>query len=141
MLTHDLLSFSVSFSFSFSFSLSLSHSPAVTPQTVNAYFSPTQNEIVFPAAILQPPFYHRSAATVDFDVADETAIAQSDSPLAAHGSVGFDLAAAANWGGIGAVIAHEITHGYDDQGKKFDGDGNLKDWWTEADAAYGARWW
>jgi len=97
----------------------------MTPQTVNAYFSPTQNEIVFPAAILQPPFYHQSAATVDFEHADEDVIAAGDAT--------FDLAAAANFGGIIAVIAHEITHGYDDQGRKFDGEGNLNDWWTEAD--------
>ena len=95
----------------------------MTPQTVNAYFSPTQNEIVFPAAVLQPPFYHQTAATVDFDVSDERAI-----------SAGVDLLQPANFGGIGAVIAHEITHGYDDKGRKFDGNGNLNDWWTEADA-------
>jgi putative endopeptidase len=75
----------------------------MTPQTVNAYYNPTMNEIVFPAAILQPPF--------------------------------FDLAAddAANYGGIGAVIGHEIGHGFDDQGSKSDGDGNLVNWWTDAD--------
>ncbi|MEW6157946.1 MAG: M13 family metallopeptidase [Verrucomicrobiota bacterium] len=82
----------------------------MTPQTVNAYFNPTQNEIVFPAGILQPPF---------FDVA-------LDDPI--------------NYGAIGVVIGHEITHGYDDQGRKFDADGNLNDWWTEADAkAFEAR--
>jgi len=75
----------------------------MTPQTVNAYYNPGMNEIVFPAAILQPPF--------------------------------FDLAAddAANYGGIGAVIGHEIGHGFDDQGSKYDGDGNLNNWWTESD--------
>jgi len=75
----------------------------MTPQTVNAYYHPIQNEIVFPAAILQPPF--------------------------------FDLAAdiAANYGGIGSVIGHEIGHGFDDQGSKFDGDGNMVDWWTMSD--------
>lgn len=98
----------------------------MTPQTVNAYFSPTQNEIVFPAAILQPPFYHPSAATVDFDVAEEAAMTANTD--------GLKLADASNFGGIGAVIAHEITHGYDDKGRKFDGDGNLNDWWTEEDA-------
>ncbi|MCI4326780.1 MAG: M13 family metallopeptidase [Thermoplasmata archaeon] len=76
----------------------------MTPQTVNAYFSPTQNEIVFPAGILQPPFFD---ATMDDAV---------------------------NYGAIGAVIGHEITHGYDDQGRRFDADGNLGDWWSEADA-------
>ncbi len=76
----------------------------MTPQTVNAYFNPLQNEIVFPAGILQPPF---------FDV---------------------DMDDAVNYGAIGVVIGHEITHGYDDQGRKFDADGNLNDWWTEADA-------
>ena len=82
----------------------------MTPQTVNAYFNPSQNEIVFPAGILQPPF---------FDV---------------------DLDDAVNYGAIGVVIGHEITHGYDDQGRKFDADGNLNDWWTEADAkAFDAR--
>jgi putative endopeptidase len=76
----------------------------MTPQTVNAYFSPLQNEIVFPAGILQPPFF-------DLNMDD-----------------------AVNYGGIGVVIGHEITHGYDDQGRKYDADGNLNDWWTEADA-------
>lgn len=82
----------------------------MTPQTVNAYYRPAQNEIVFPAAILQPPF---------FDVAADDA---------------------ANYGAIGAIIGHEISHGFDDQGRKFDGDGRLRDWWTAADAAqYQAR--
>ena len=76
----------------------------MTPQTVNAYYSPSKNEIVFPAAILQPPFYDYKA--------DE----------------------AVNYGGIGAVIGHEMTHGFDDQGRQYDAEGNLKDWWTEADA-------
>ncbi len=76
----------------------------MTPPTVNAYFSPVRNEIVFPAGILQPPF---------FDPRMDDAV---------------------NYGGIGAVIGHEITHGYDDQGRKFDASGNLHDWWTEADA-------
>ena len=77
----------------------------MTPQTVNAYYNPGMNEIVFPAAILQPPF---------FDAAADDA---------------------ANYGGIGAVIGHEIGHGFDDQGAKYDGDGNLVDWWTDADRA------
>jgi putative endopeptidase len=82
----------------------------MTPETVNAYFNPLQNEIVFPAGILQPPF---------FDVTMDDAV---------------------NYGGIGAVIGHEITHGYDDQGRKYDADGNLNDWWTDADAkAFEAR--
>jgi len=76
----------------------------MTPQTVNAYFNPLQNEIVFPAGILQPPF---------FDVEADDAI---------------------NYGAIGVVIGHEITHGYDDKGREFDADGNLNDWWTEKDA-------
>jgi predicted metalloendopeptidase len=76
----------------------------MTPQTVNAYYSPTMNEIVFPAAILQPPFFNVEA--------DD----------------------AANYGAIGAVIGHEFSHGFDDQGRKSDGDGNLRDWWTEEDA-------
>ncbi|MDL9946411.1 M13 family metallopeptidase [Gordonia sp. ABSL11-1] len=75
----------------------------MTPQTVNAYYNPGMNEIVFPAAILQPPFF-------DPDADD-----------------------AANYGGIGAVIGHEIGHGFDDQGAKYDGDGNLVDWWTDDD--------
>lgn len=75
----------------------------MTPQTVNAYYNPLMNEIVFPAAILQYPF---------FDA---------------------DRDAAANYGGIGAVIGHEIGHGFDDQGSRFDGDGSLRDWWTDAD--------
>jgi len=77
----------------------------MTPQTVNAYYNPGFNEIVFPAAILQPPFFS----------------AERD--------------AAANYGAIGAVIGHEIGHGFDDQGSRFDGDGRLIDWWTEADRA------
>ncbi len=76
----------------------------MTPQTVNAYFNPLFNEIVFPAAILQPPFYDYRA--------DE----------------------AVNYGGIGAVIGHEISHCFDDQGSRFDAEGNLKNWWSEADA-------
>ncbi|MBL1073208.1 M13 family metallopeptidase [Nocardia sp. 2] len=75
----------------------------MTPQTVNAYYNPGMNEIVFPAAILQPPFFDMNA--------DD----------------------AANYGGIGAVIGHEIGHGFDDQGSKYDGDGNMTDWWTEQD--------
>ena len=77
----------------------------ITPQTVNAYYSPTRNEIVFPAAILQPPF---------FDPAADMAV---------------------NYGGIGGVIGHEMTHGYDDEGRHFDGTGALADWWTAADDA------
>jgi putative endopeptidase len=77
----------------------------MTPQTVNAYYMPGMNEIVFPAAILQPPFF-------DIDADD-----------------------AANYGGIGAVIGHEIGHGFDDQGSKYDGDGNLNNWWTDLDRA------
>ena len=95
----------------------------MTPQTVNAYFMPTQNEIVFPAAILQPPFFHKDSSTIDFDTKDERLLDQN-----------MDLSVPANFGGIGAVIAHEITHGYDDKGRKFDGDGNLNDWWTKEDA-------
>jgi putative endopeptidase len=75
----------------------------MTPQTVNAYYNPGMNEIVFPAAILQPPFFD----------------AEADD--------------AANYGGIGAVIGHEIGHGFDDQGAKYDGDGNMVDWWTDSD--------
>jgi putative endopeptidase len=82
----------------------------MTPQTVNAYYNPGMNEIVFPAAILQPPFFD----------------AEADD--------------AANYGGIGAVIGHEIGHGFDDQGAKYDGEGNLIDWWTDNDRAeFGSR--
>ena len=77
----------------------------MTPQTVNAYYNPLNNEIVFPAAILQPPFFNPNAD------------------------------AAVNFGGIGAVIGHEITHGFDDSGAQFDADGNLTDWWTPEDKA------
>jgi predicted metalloendopeptidase len=76
----------------------------MTPQTINAYYNPLNNEIVFPAAILQPPFFDPNAE------------------------------AAVNYGGIGAVIGHEIGHGFDDQGRKFGPDGGLKDWWTQQDA-------
>ena len=75
----------------------------MTPQTVNAYYNPELNEIVFPAAILQAPFFDANA--------DD----------------------AVNYGAIGGVIGHEISHGFDDQGAQYDGDGNLRDWWTTAD--------
>lgn len=82
----------------------------MTPPTVNAYFNPSMNEIVFPAGILQPPF---------FDVTMDDAV---------------------NYGAIGVVIGHEMTHGYDDEGRKFDADGNLNGWWTDRDAkAFEAR--
>jgi putative endopeptidase len=77
----------------------------MTPQTVNAYYHPLKNEIVFPAAILQPPFFDPEAD------------------------------AAINYGAIGGVIGHEISHGFDDQGRKYDGDGRLRDWWTAEDGA------
>ncbi len=77
----------------------------MTPPTVNAYYNPPMNEIVFPAGILQPPFYDPKA--------DD----------------------AVNYGGIGAVIGHEMTHGFDDQGRQYNSQGNLKDWWTKEDAA------
>ena len=76
----------------------------MTPQTVNAYYNPTTNEICFPAAILQPPFFQ------------------------------FDADDAANYGAIGVVIGHELTHGFDDQGRQYDENGNLNDWWSEEDA-------
>jgi putative endopeptidase len=81
----------------------------MTPQTVNAYYNPTVNEIVFPAAILQPPFFNMAA--------DD----------------------AVNYGGIGAVIGHEMGHGFDDQGSKYDAEGNLRNWWTEQDLAEFAK--
>src|SRR5690606_415986 len=82
----------------------------MTPPTVNAYYDPQNNNINFPAGILQPPFFDKSV--------DD----------------------AVNYGAIGAVIGHELTHGFDDQGRRFDAYGNLKDWWTEADAkAFDAR--
>lgn len=96
----------------------------MSPQTVNAYFSPQNNNITFPSAILQPPFYNKSCDDIDFDISEEKIMAGND----------YDFTQAANLGGIGAVIAHEITHGYDDQGRLFDGNGNLNDWWTEEDA-------
>ncbi|HEY4004265.1 MAG TPA: M13-type metalloendopeptidase [Pseudonocardia sp.] len=77
----------------------------MTPQTVNAYYNPSMNEIVFPAAILQPPFFDANA--------DD----------------------AVNYGAIGAVMGHETSHAFDDQGRLYDGDGNLRDWWTPSDAA------
>jgi predicted metalloendopeptidase len=76
----------------------------MTPPTVNAYYSPLENNINFPAGILQPPFY----------------------------TAGADMAV--NFGGVGAVIGHELTHGFDDQGRRYDADGNLRDWWTQQDA-------
>ena len=77
----------------------------MTPPTVNAYYDPTRNEIVFPAGILQPPFFNAKA--------DD----------------------AVNYGGIGAVIGHEMTHGFDDRGRQYDADGNLRDWWSPESAA------
>lgn len=77
----------------------------MNPQTINAYYNPTMNEIVFPAAILQPPFFNPEA----------------DDPI--------------NYGGIGGVIGHEFSHGFDDQGSKYDGDGNLNNWWSDEDRA------
>jgi putative endopeptidase len=77
----------------------------MTPPTVNAYYNSTMNEIVFPAGIMQPPFFDPKA--------DD----------------------AVNYGGMGAVIGHEITHGFDDQGRQSDAEGNLRDWWTKEDAA------
>ena len=77
----------------------------MTPQTINAYYNPVRNEIVFPAAILQPPFFN------------------------------LDAEDAVNYGGIGAVIGHEMGHGFDDQGRRFDATGALRDWWTKADEA------
>jgi putative endopeptidase len=77
---------------------------AMTPPTVNAYYNPLENNINFPAGILQPPFFDRNG---------------DDGP---------------NYGGIGAVIGHELTHGFDDMGRQFDAQGNLRDWWTERDA-------
>lgn len=97
----------------------------MNPQVVNAYFSPLQNEIVFPAAILQPPFFSTKVEQIDFDYSEEVEQKSLDSELILY---------AVNCGGIGAVIAHEITHGYDDEGKKFDGDGNMVEWWTEEDS-------
>ncbi|MDE6358806.1 MAG: M13 family metallopeptidase, partial [Duncaniella sp.] len=77
----------------------------MTPQTVNAYYNPMANEIVFPAAILQAPFFDPNASDAE------------------------------NYGGIGVVIGHEMTHGFDDQGRNFDAKGNMTDWWTAEDAA------
>lgn len=101
------------------------HEWHMNPQTVNAYFSPTHNEIVFPAAILQPPFFHENDETIDFEMTDEE--------IKMCKEYNIDMSIPVNYGGIGAVIAHEITHGYDDQGRKFDGDGNLKNWWSDND--------
>ncbi len=82
----------------------------MTPMAINAYYDPTKNEIVFPAAVLQPPFFDPNADP------------------------------AVNYGGIGAIIGHEISHGFDDQGRLFDAQGKLSDWWTEEDAAkYGQK--
>ena len=82
----------------------------MTPMTINAYYNPPMNEIVFPAAIMQPPFFDPNAD------------------------------AALNYGAIGAVIGHEISHGFDDQGRQYDATGALRDWWTPADGtAFTAR--
>ncbi|PIE83780.1 MAG: peptidase M13 [Bacteroidia bacterium] len=98
------------YTFSFNYTMSKLGQPVdrtewhMTPQTVNAYYSPTMNEIVFPAGILQPPFF-------DMEADD-----------------------AMNYGAIGVVIAHEMTHGFDDQGRLYNKEGNLRDWWTKEDA-------
>ena len=105
----------------------------MTPQTVNAYFSPTQNEIVFPAAILQPPFYHTQLDTVDFDIKEELEYLYNNNDNNKNEINQEYILKSINYGGIGAVIAHEITHGYDDKGRKFDENGNLNDWWNEKD--------
>jgi putative endopeptidase len=97
----------------------------MTPQTVNAYYHPLHNEIVFPAAILQPPFFMTDAGLLDFDIEEEQNATSLDDRLTLY---------AANCGGIAAVIAHEITHGYDDKGRQFDGHGTKVDWWTEEDS-------
>ncbi|GBG34068.1 Endothelin-converting enzyme 1 [Hondaea fermentalgiana] len=96
------------------------------PSMVNAYFHPQQNVIVFPAAIIQPPFYSRTMSDVQFDLPERLQGSLSD-------AVKELVLRAANSGGIVAVIAHEISHGYDDQGRKFDHDGNMNDWWTPED--------
>ena len=101
----------------------------MTPQTVNAYFMPTQNEIVFPAAIMHAPFFHQNLDTVDFDISEEL-LQLSDIPKNIKNLL---IINSINYGGIGAVIAHEITHGYDDKGRKFDSKGNLNDWWSDTD--------
>jgi predicted metalloendopeptidase len=95
----------------------------MTPQTVNAYLNPQLNEIVFPAAIFQPPFYQSTYESIDMVV----------EPKEFYEQLGFDPLVPINHGGIIAVIAHEITHGYDDQGRKFDHKGNMVDWWTNED--------
>ena len=76
----------------------------MTPPTVNAYYDPQHNDINFPAGILQPPFFNNR------------------------------MDAAVNYGAIGSVMGHELTHGFDDEGRQFDADGNLRDWWTAEDA-------
>ncbi|KAJ3292666.1 hypothetical protein HDU79_001194 [Rhizoclosmatium sp. JEL0117] len=98
----------------------------IEPQVVNAYYHPSHNIIVFPAAFLQPPYYTASIDQLKYEVNAE------DRALAADDELVLD---AVNFGGIGAVIAHEVTHGYDDQGRSFDKDGNMNDWWTPEDAA------
>jgi putative endopeptidase len=97
----------------------------MTPQTVNAYYHPLYNEIVFPAAILQPPFFMANSDLIDFDFEEEKNQTVLDTDLTTF---------AANCGGIAAVIAHEITHGYDDKGRQFDGHGTEINWWTEEDS-------
>ncbi|KAI9330423.1 hypothetical protein BDR26DRAFT_899814 [Obelidium mucronatum] len=97
----------------------------IPPQVVNAFYNPQENEILFPAAIIQPPFYARSLDVVTYEVDP------SDRAILANDELLLD---AVNFGGITAVIAHEITHGFDDQGRSFDGEGNVRDWWTETDS-------
>lgn len=99
----------------------------MTPQSVNAYYHPLYNEIVFPAAILQPPFYCDSI--YDVDINSELKLESKDF----YDVLDFNPLIPINHGGIIAVIAHEITHGYDDQGRKFDHNGNMVDWWNAED--------
>jgi putative endopeptidase len=96
----------------------------MSPQTVNAYCFYSNNEIVFPAAIIQPPFNSPAISDIQFDIQEEVSnLDNKDLPVNI----------AASYGGIGAVIAHEITHGYDDKGRLYDGDGILVNWWSDED--------
>jgi putative endopeptidase len=103
----------------------------MSPHEVNAYFLPTQNEIVFTSAILQPPFYCKEIPDIDFDITEEKEMIVSNENNI--DDLNNNIIQAVNFGAIGAVISHEITHGYDDNGRKFDEDGNLNEWWSEED--------